>query len=121
MQEEAPVEEFWDLKKIILGIVIIVVFAGVLYLAKDKIEENLTSLEKPLGEVEGAKVNKVSEARDDVKERLEMIKREIANLNAIDIASSSPQVQKIIKDLQDLQSYPSTQIKDICQNMCKSL
>ncbi|MDO8461073.1 MAG: hypothetical protein Q7S38_01380 [bacterium] len=121
MQEEAPVKEVWDLKKIILGIIIVVILAGSLYLVKDKIEKNLTSPEKPLGQVEGARVSKVSEARDDVKERLEMIKKEIANLNAMDVASSSPQVKKIIKDLQDLQSYPSTQIKDLCQSMCKSL
>lgn len=120
MQEEAPVEKVWDLKKIILGIVIIVVFAGSLYSAKDKVEKNLTSSKKTLGEVEGARVSKET-VRDDVMDRLEMIKREIVNLNAMDIASSSPQVQKIIKDLQDLQKYPSSQIKDLCQNMCKSL
>lgn len=119
MQEEAPVEEVWDLKKIILGIVIVVAFAIFLYFAKDKVEKNLTSPKKPLGQVEGAKTSREI-VGDDVKEKLEMIKREIANLNAIDMASSSPQVQKIIKDLQNLKQYPSTQIKDLCQNMCKS-
>ncbi len=120
MQEETPIEEVWDLKKIILGIIIVVILVGSLYLVKDKVEKNLTSPKKPLGQVEGARISKEI-VGDDVKEKLEMIKREIANLNAIDMASSSPQVKKIIKDLQNLKQYPSTQIKDLCQNMCKSL
>lgn len=126
MQEEAPVEEVWDIRKIILGVIVVIIISVFLYMGKDILQKNLSS-SKSVGQVEGVSTQKPinlppsSQLRDEAKEKLDLIKKEIENLNAAELASSSPQVQKIIKDLQDLEKYPSIQIKDFCQNICKSL
>jgi hypothetical protein len=36
----------------------------------------------------------------------------------MEVASSSPQVQKILNDIKALQQYPANQIKDLCRKIC---
>ncbi|MDO8621593.1 MAG: hypothetical protein Q7R31_04940 [Candidatus Levybacteria bacterium] len=56
-----------------------------------------------------------------VQDQLEVIQQEVKNLNVADITSSSPQVKKIIEDLQSLQDYPRNQAKDVCTKICSGL
>jgi hypothetical protein len=59
--------------------------------------------------------------KKSVQEQISNIKEDAQSINVADIASSSPQVQKIINDLKSLQDYPSNQIKDVCQKVCSGL
>jgi len=62
-----------------------------------------------------------SKLQNSLQQRLDSIKQEVSKLDIKDIASSSPQVQKLINDLNALKDYPSNQIKDICQKFCSGL
>jgi len=53
-----------------------------------------------------------------IKENLDALKKEVADLSIEDIASSSPQIQKIIEDFNSLKQYPVNEIKDICRQIC---
>lgn len=57
----------------------------------------------------------------NVSENLDKIKEQVAGLSAQDLMSSSPQIQKVIKDLQDLQKYPKNQAKEACLKICEGL
>ncbi|MBI4080334.1 MAG: hypothetical protein HY430_01025 [Candidatus Levybacteria bacterium] len=59
--------------------------------------------------------------KENAQERLEQIKEQVSNLSVSDMVSSSPQVDKIIKDLQGLQQYPKNQVKDACFKICEGL
>lgn len=142
MQEINANEEVWDKKKIFIVLLvtsILIVLAGYatkkIILSKDA---NSVSLKftnnQPKSQVEGASTKEepnpidnsgiksvLSLPANEVQKRLDFIRQEISKIDVVEIASSSPQVQKVIKDIQSLEQYPRDQAKEICQKMCSSL
>lgn len=68
-----------------------------------------------------APVQPLSSVRSAVMDQLETLKQQVTNINPEEIASSSPQVRKVLEDLKSIQQYPKNQAKEICQNICSSL
>lgn len=138
MQKLGIVQEAWDIKRIVIGILLTTTSVAAVgygvktqFLDKKQVVEQLPP--SPKKSVEGAKVEEKKEEkekentltasgiRETVEDRLESIKEEVMDLKPLDIATSSPQVQKIIKDIQSLEQYPRNQAKEICEDICKSL
>ncbi len=87
----------------------------------------------PKGIVKGVKTEKLNAEENEkvskAKERLQNtiedqfndIKNQVTQLDPEDVVQSSPQVQKIIRDLKELQGVPKEELRNVCENMCKSL
>lgn len=56
--------------------------------------------------------------QEAVKEKINNLKQEVSGLNVLEIASSSPQMQKILNDIKSLEQYPVNQVKEICRKIC---
>ncbi len=139
------IDERWDKKKIILAVLLLFLFAGTAYAVKKYIlgDEITSSVRKSVvksgSEVAGASTeNKSTESTENkkqpppfsfsssviqetVQEKFSALKNQVTNLSVDEIASASPQVQKILNDFKALQEYPKNQAKEFCENMCKSL
>jgi uncharacterized membrane protein len=115
-------KETWDKKKIFLAVfLLIVLVTGAYYLKK----EFLTNPSEQTKLVEGASTvaNSIESGpkiniQDAVQQKIDSIKQEVSGLNLMEVASSSPQVQKVLNDIKDLQQYPTNQIKDLCRKIC---
>lgn len=113
-------EEVWDKKKLIIGIVIVLFLGLFIYFGI------LNTGEKPSPNIRGESV-KVQDAaskinlRKDVNNKLEEIKQNADEINVAEIASSSPQIQKVINDIKNLQNLPSNQARDACLKICGNL
>lgn len=57
----------------------------------------------------------------DVSEKLEALKKEAGKIDVDQIASSSPQIQKVLNDLKALEKVPQNQAKNMCLNICNTL
>lgn len=146
MKDEELIEESsWDKKKIIIAVIFLFCAVGSAYAAKKYFlsDENANLLKKVAtkssGVVAGANTqiaNKNSEESDNqqssmpfspstlrvgAQKKLDAIKEQIANIKVEDIASSSPQIQKVVNDLKALEQYPKDQAKQMCENICKNL
>lgn len=55
-----------------------------------------------------------------VKEKIDNLKQQVSSLNISEIASSSPQVQKILNDIKSLEQYPVNQAKEICKKLVEN-
>lgn len=55
------------------------------------------------------------------EDKIDEIKKDANKINVIDVATSSPAIQKVIKDLQSLQNYPQNQAKEACLKICNGL
>ena len=53
-----------------------------------------------------------------VKEKIDDLQTQVTTLDVAEIASSSPQIQKIINDIKSLEKYPTNQAKEICRQVC---
>ena len=127
-KEKKVREESGNGKKFIIGIV----FMVTLVIAGYTLKENYFNDQKqppPFFAVQGVaterktpQINYSTDALQNVVEKnVDMIKTEVNSLDTAEIATSSPQIQKIINDLKSLQQYPRNQVKTMCMNVCNSL
>ncbi len=127
---EVKIKESWDRKRIAVAILILALIAGLGYgfmtnafshWPKKK-AQNEQGLVKGTSSQEGPTQNGGdSNIGSTVSQSVGSIKKEISNINLNDIASSSPQIQKVINDIKNLQNYPANQAKDACFKICSSL
>ena len=117
MEEATEInKETWNKKRVFFGIFLLaLLIIGGGYLFRDKI------FPRQLKSVEGASTSRVDTAanvQEAVREKIDNLKQEVSGLNLMEVASSSPQVQKILNDIKALQQYPENQIKDLCRKIC---
>ena len=125
--EEIKSEESWNKKRIFAAIVLIIVLIVLGYFLKTKVlgqgssssdyskaVKGTTSTKRENKEQEGLNIN----VQKAVKEKIESLKQDVKGLNIVEIASSSPQVQKILNDIKTLEQYPTNQAKEICRQIC---
>lgn len=116
----------WDKKRILIGVaVLFIAFLAVREL-KDMFFPNTnilgeSTVRKP-SEVESPNigapdVNLESKVGSTVSE----IKENINTINPEEVASSSPQIQKVLRDIQGLKDLPSEKAKNACMKVCSQL
>lgn len=98
---------------------IVAIFLGIKYLStsSDDVKgarSNALQEQKLDEEAKKAKEN----VKGDINKQIDKIKEDIDNLNALDVTTKSPQVKKIIDDLNSLQNLPKDQAKNACQQIC---
>lgn len=116
----------WDKPKIALFVILafILLFAGyeIKSLTLDKNISNISSLPVGTNFKDASTINSSTvSVKDTIKQSINDLKKEATSINVADIATSSPQVQKVINDLKSLQNYPSSGLKNACLKICNSL
>ncbi|HZJ18612.1 MAG TPA: hypothetical protein VFD45_03285 [Patescibacteria group bacterium] len=126
--KEAKIDKEWDIKKIIITVFILtILIALVLFFkfyvfAENDFSNKSLSSTPSIKQVEGVSTSEnPPDIKKAVQEKVNLIKEEAASIDVIEIASSSPQVQKVINDLKELEKYPSNQAKSMCNNICDQL
>ncbi len=125
---EVSVKESWNKKRIFAAVFLVILLAVGGYFLKTKaLGSKFFSSSDFLKSVKGTSVegeNKVQEkslnldVQKAVKEKIDNLKQEVFSLDIAEIASSSPQVQKILNDIKSLEQYPTNQVKEICRKIC---
>lgn len=123
-KEEVKEESEWDKKKIILFAIAALVLLGIGFELKSYIagDSQIPTLQKE--SVKGAQTeadNKLPSIKKGIQDQISSLQDQARNINLTEIASSSPQVQKVIKDLQTLKDLPQNQIKSTCMQICSGL
>ncbi len=119
-------EESWNKIRIFTVFFLIALLAVGAYFYKTRFfDANLSP--KEVKSVKGVSLeDKSNNSKEDaganiqetIKDKLDDLKQEVFGLNIAEIASSSPQVQKIINDIKSLEQYPASQAKEICKKIC---
>lgn len=116
-EDERP----WDRKKITLALLVLVCGLLALFYFKDSIFPKQEVDVKGITDQKLVKDQNVSEASHRVRERIKEIKENVNSLNVVDIATSSPQIQKVINDIKALENLPKNQAKEACERICSKL
>lgn len=115
----------WDKKKIILFIAGAVLLLIIIYMIKTMMFAGLQTQNPGLQgtAVKGASAqsNPLPDIKANVQQQIDALKNEAQNINVVDVATSSPQVQKVINDLRAIQDYPKNQLKTTCEQICNGL
>ncbi|MBI2028280.1 MAG: hypothetical protein HYT07_01595 [Candidatus Levybacteria bacterium] len=129
MDNENGVQKTWNKKRIFIAIFLIILLGIGTYFLITKILEGKINFfnAKPSESPKSVKGISVVEDKPSfdiekaLKEKIDELKKEASKIDVEEIASSSPQIQKLIKDLNSLKEYPTNQAKEICQKVCSGL
>lgn len=117
-----------NIKKIIILAFVAIIGGLLLYLSlflflgKNKLSLSKKSVKGISAQKQkDASLPSASNLQSSLQQKLDSIKQEVSKLDIKDIASSSPQVQKLINDLNAVKNYPGNQAKEICQKICGGL
>lgn len=123
--EENQTYETWDAKKILAGLLL---FAIIALSFKIFVLDNKSSkvLDSKSANVQGTRTSETPvpapTSSEDIKKNIETkltdLKKEVNNINVVEIATSTPAVQKVLNDLKSLQSLPQSQAKEACFKIC---
>jgi len=112
-------ESEWDKKKIIFFSVLIIVLLILGFMLKDSILGKSYKVADSSQSVKG--VSTQIDIKKNVQDQINSLREEAGNINLVDVATSSPQVQKVINDLKALKDYPNNQLKQSCMSICSKL
>lgn len=62
-----------------------------------------------------------SEVKSAIEQKVGELQKEVSNLSPLEVATTSPQVQKILRDIKALEGYPRNQAREFCENLCRNL
>ena len=126
--DEIEKEESWNKKRIFAVLFLIVGLIVLGYFLKTKVLGESSPPTDSSKAVKGATNTKEEDKKQEeglninvqraVQEKIESLKQEVSSLNIMEVASSSPQIQKIINDIKALEQYPINQAKEICKQIC---
>jgi hypothetical protein len=121
--EEVSNGQSWNKKKIIIAFFLLAILIIGGYFLKTRILGESSPQVKE--SVKGATIEEITSkpepkvnVQEIVREKINNIRQEVSGLNILEVASSSPQVQKILNDIKSLEQYPANQIKEICKKVC---
>ncbi|MCL5435380.1 MAG: hypothetical protein M1405_03255 [Patescibacteria group bacterium] len=134
MKELKPIEETWNKKRIFFWLTfLIMLVAGLITFKVLALDKNQDFSQKPITNktksVEGTSSRSNSSNQDNpavnlktsVADQLNSIKQEASSINIAEVATSSPQVQKVLEDIKSIQNLPKSQAKSFCQQICNGL
>lgn len=129
MDNENIPRESWNKRRIFIAVFLLILLGVGGYIFKTEILGEKINLftkksSKTSESVKGVSVEKNQPSvniQKAVKEKIEALKEQALGLDVADIASSSPQIQKLIKDLSSIRDYPANQAKEICEKVCGNL
>lgn len=130
-------EEQWDKRKIAIGVISLVGLVGAFFGARYVLGKYGLFTQSPstTQSVQGAQTTNDTTSPDNtsvspafslpsasaVADQVAKIQDQVTKINLQDIASSSPQIQQIIQQIQDLPKQPGTMAKDACIQICNKL
>ncbi len=134
-REEEDLIEVWDFRKIAIGIVFLVllIFGGIIgkrilfhesiapssFIPKIPSVKGIFSSDDPNNTSPHVKISLPSQ--QDVQNQIKTIQQQVTHLNVNDIATASPQVKQVLKQLQELPAGPVGQVKEACIRLCNNL
>lgn len=133
-EEEEKFEEVWDPRKIIGGILVLALLILSAVVVKRIIfHESLDpmSFVPQFPQVKGIATFNAPENsshvkislpnQQEVQSQIQNIQEQVTHLDLKEVASSSPEVQKIIKQIQQIPAGSVNQVKDMCVRLCNNL
>ncbi len=134
MKELKPIEESWNKKRIFLALTILVILiAGLASFKISVLDKNQDLAPEPVSRkaksVEGVSTNVNSSSqgntssnlKTNITDQLNAIKQEASGINLAEVATSSPQIQKVIDDIKSIQNLPKDKAKGFCEQICSGL
>lgn len=120
---EGELVESWSGKRVLVGLVVLLLFLGAGYFVFSRVGERVTSVlgakSTPVQRVAQNNTEVRLPNKEDADALLEKAKAELSSLTSEKVSSSPGALQDIIQDLQRVQSGKESPVGMICDLVCK--
>lgn len=115
VEKEEEIEDSWNIKRIGMAFLVgFIIISALVYLTL-----NNFSFQK--SDQKSHVLSAQDEKLEDIFENQIMdIKKQVANLDVEEIASSSPEIRNLIEDLKALGNLPRNEAKEACHKICSN-
>lgn len=121
-------KQSWDPRKIIAFIFLIIVL-GLSFKSLVLDKKGLANFTRKSIGVAGvgtiqqppSNQNSSNELKKGVESKLNDLKNEVNRINVVEVATSTPAVQKVLNDIKGLQDLPQSEAKNACLRICNGL
>ncbi|HZQ29775.1 MAG TPA: hypothetical protein VFA93_01690 [Patescibacteria group bacterium] len=62
-----------------------------------------------------------NELKKGVESKLNDLRKEVNQINVVEVATSTPAVQKVLNDIKGIQNLPQSEAKNACLKICSGL
>lgn len=121
--KKRPEDDYeWDKRKIAIFLLVfsVIVISGIelkrVFFPNTKILG--VSVQEP---AEKPNINPPRLNFSSVNSSISEIKENIESLNAAEVATSSPQIQKVLRDIQGIKDLPTNQAREMCYKVCSGI
>ena len=129
MKKENEVEQNqeWDLKRIVIAAALIIVGVVVVLDVKHSfLDQNQGILgaaiqNKPVEVIKPNIKSPNLNVSSQIGDKIDQIKSNVSNIDPAQIATSSPQIQKVLRDIQGIKDLPADQAKQQCLKICSGI
>ena len=116
----------WDKKRILIAVGLVVLLIIAAREAKGRFfpDTNILgeSTTRKVSEIEKPDVSSPNlDLQSQVNTSLEDVKDSVGNIDPVEVASSSPQIRKVLRDIQGIRNLPVDKARDACYNVCSHL
>lgn len=124
--EDQEPELVWNKKRLIIAAIVLILVIGSAIYVKQFVLSDKTKSSTTIS-VKGAQTelpqnNSFSlPTQQNVQDKISQLEAQVSNISVKDIATSSPQIQQILQQLQTLPQYPASQAKNMCIQLCNKL
>lgn len=122
------IEEEWDKIKIGIGVVCFVLILGGLIVGKYFLAQHGIGVSKDVkGAETTAEATTVTKktfsipTADELQKKFNTIQQQVGHLDVQEVASSSPQIQQILQQIQSLPNLPKNIAREQCISLCSKL
>ena len=138
-EKEEIIEEEWDKSRVMIGGVTLLLLVVGGFIGKNYLLGLFGIKDQPVPfarqSVQGAQtVNVASDSTPtvphiqyslpsttDITNKIQNLQKQVTHINIADVASSSPQIQQVIQQLEALPQMPGNAAKQACINVCNKL
>ena len=118
---DGEVMESWSGKRILVGLVVLIIIIGASVMFLSKIQERTSKVlgsKTQLQQIASDKDIKLP-SKETAQDLLNTAKKELDKITSENVSASDGALQKVISDLQKVQSGKETPIDALCKMVCK--
>ncbi|MBI2032497.1 MAG: hypothetical protein HYV38_02915 [Candidatus Levybacteria bacterium] len=123
-ESQKKIEESWDRKKVFLALSLVIIllifgfFGSNRYFGQPKTEVKGDAIKEEVKKtIEKPNIN----IKRDLESKVNAIREDVDSLDVKEVASSSPQIQKVLNDIKSIQNLPSNEAREACMKICSGI
>lgn len=113
----------WDKKRVAIALIVLVVGFFLLYEIKNNFFDDKVLGDEDIrkSEIEKPKIKPPVDLSNELETTFDEVRKSVLNLSPEEVATTSPQIQKVLRDIEGIKNLPQNEAKEACHKICSEI